>query len=157
MVTTPLDIVRAVDDPELPHVTIGDLGMVRAVEVDGRAVRVRITPTFTGCPATEQIRSDVELALRSAGYEPTVEFVMAPAWSTDDISRAGRQKLQAAGIAPPSPSVGRPRGAFHRGGGGGTALETAAAGGGGGCGVNDVGVGGGWECRTCCNAGGGGH
>ena len=103
MVTTPLDLVRAVDDPELPHVTIGDLGMVRAVEVDGRAVRVRITPTFTGCPATEQIRSDVELALRSAGYEPTVEFVMAPAWSTDDISRAGRQKLRAAGIAPPSP------------------------------------------------------
>ena len=95
MVTTPLDIVRAVDLDGANHAEIADR--------DVGKFRVRITPTFTGCPATEQIRSDVELALRSAGYEPTVEFVMAPAWSTDDISRTGRQKLRAAGIAPPSP------------------------------------------------------
>lgn len=99
-----LDIVRAVDDPELPHVTIGDLGMVRAVTVDGRTVHVRITPTYTGCPATEQIRADVEAAVQGAGYEPAVEFEMAPAWSTDDISVEGRAKLHAAGIAPPAPA-----------------------------------------------------
>ena len=60
-------LVRAVDDPELPHVTIGDLGMVRSVEVDGNAAHVRLTPTYTGCPATEQIRSDVEAAVLAAG------------------------------------------------------------------------------------------
>ena len=102
--STLLDIVRAVDDPELPHVTIGDLGMVRGVDVDGRTVHVRITPTYTGCPATEQIRADVEAAVTAAGYEPDVEFEMAPAWSTDDISAEGRAKLHAAGIAPPAPA-----------------------------------------------------
>ena len=104
MVTAPAELVRSVDDPELPHVTIGDLGMVRTVEVTGRTVHVRIAPTYTGCPATDQIRADVETTLQAAGYEPTVEFVMAPAWSTDDISTEGRAKLQAAGIAPPRPT-----------------------------------------------------
>ena len=94
-------LVRAVDDPELPHVTIGDLGMVRSVEVDGNAAHVRLTPTYTGCPAPEQIRSDVEAAVLAAGYEPSVEFVMSPPWSTDDITDQGRAKLTAAGIAPP--------------------------------------------------------
>ena len=65
-------IVRDVDDPELPHVTIGDLGMVRSVAVDGATATVEITPTYTGCPATEQIRDDVESAAREAGYLPTV-------------------------------------------------------------------------------------
>ena len=102
--STLLEIVRAVDDPELPHVTSGDLGMVRGVAVDGRTVHVRITPTYTGCPATEQIRADVEAAVAAAGYEPSVEFEMAPAWSTDDISAEGRAKLHAAGIAPPAPA-----------------------------------------------------
>ena len=109
MVTAPADLVRSVDDPELPHVTIGDLGMVRTVDVTGRTVHVRIAPTYTGCPATDQIRADVETALQAAGYEPTVEFVMAPAWSTDDISTEGRAKLRAAGIAPPGPHPRRPR------------------------------------------------
>lgn len=101
------DIVAAVDDPELPHVTIGDLGMVRSVEVapDGSSVTVLLTPTFTGCPATEQIGQDVSEALRSAGFEPTVEFSFTPAWSTDWITEAGRAKLAAAGIAPPPSGV----------------------------------------------------
>ena len=97
-------LVRAVDDPELPHVTIGDLGMVRDVALDGRTAHIRITPTYTGCPATEQIRADVEAAVTDAGYEPQVEFQMAPAWTTDDISPEGRAKLHAAGIAPPAPA-----------------------------------------------------
>ena len=99
-----LDIVRSGDDPELPHVTIGDLGMVRNVALDGRTAHIRITPTYTGCPATEQIRADVEAAVAEAGYEPNVEFEMAPPWSTDDISPEGRAKLHAAGIAPPAPA-----------------------------------------------------
>ena len=101
-------IVRAVDDPELPHVTIGELGMVRAVETDGTAATVRLTPTYTGCPATEQIQADVEAAVVAAGYEPTVEFVWSPPWSTDDITPSGRAKLHAAGIAPPAPAADGP-------------------------------------------------
>ena len=101
-------LVRAVDDPELPHVTIGDLGMVRSVEVDGRSAHVRLTPTYMGCPATEQIRSDVEAAVVAAGYEPSVEFVMSPPWSTDDITDQGRAKLTAAGIAPPGAAADGP-------------------------------------------------
>ncbi len=97
-------LVRAVDDPELPHVTIGELGMVRSVEVDGGAAHVRLTPTYTGCPATEQIQADVEAAVIAAGYEPSVEFVMSPPWTTDDITAEGRAKLAAAGIAPPAPA-----------------------------------------------------
>jgi ring-1,2-phenylacetyl-CoA epoxidase subunit PaaD len=103
---TDLDtIVRAVDDPELPHVTIGDLGMVRSVELDGRAATVRLTPTYTGCPATEQIQADVEAAVIAAGYEAHVHFVWSPPWTTDDITPAGRAKLHAAGIAPPGPAA----------------------------------------------------
>ena len=102
--TAILDIVRSIDDPELPHVTIGDLGMVRKVALDGRIAHIRITPTYTGCPAPEQIRADVEAAVVAAGYEPNVEFEMAPPWSTDDISTEGRAKLRAAGIAPPAPA-----------------------------------------------------
>ena len=106
---TDLDtVVRAVDDPELPHVTIGDLGMVRSVELDGDAATIRLTPTYTGCPATEQIQADVEAAVASAGYVPTVEFVWSPPWSTDDITPAGRAKLHAAGIAPPLPAADGP-------------------------------------------------
>ena len=101
-------LVRAVDDPELPHVTIGELGMVRSVEGDGRSAHVRLTPPYTGCPATEQIRADVEAAVVEAGYEPAVEFVMSPPWTTDDITPDGRAKLAAAGIAPPAPAADGP-------------------------------------------------
>ena len=110
MVTTLVDaaaldaLVRELDDPELPHVTIGDLGIVRAVEVDGDRARVVLTPTYTGCPATEQIRDDVTEAVRAAGYEPDVRMVMAPAWSTDWITPRGHERLRAAGITPPPPT-----------------------------------------------------
>ena len=101
-------LVRAVDDPELPHVTIGELGMVRSVEIEGARAHVRLTPTYTGCPATEQIQADVEAAVVAAGYEPAVEFVMSPPWTTDDITDEGRAKLTAAGIAPPGPAADGP-------------------------------------------------
>jgi ring-1,2-phenylacetyl-CoA epoxidase subunit PaaD len=99
--------VREIEDPELPHVTIGDLGIVRSITIEGSTATVLLTPTYTGCPATEQIRDDVEEAVRAAGYEPDVQLVMSPAWSTDWITERGHQRLLAAGIAPPPP-VGDP-------------------------------------------------
>ena len=95
--------VAAVLDPELPVVTIEDLGILRevAVEESGR-VRVLITPTYSGCPAMDAIRSDVLSALAAAGYvDAVVELVLSPAWTTDWISEAGRRKLEEYGIAPP--------------------------------------------------------
>lgn len=95
-------LIAAIEDPELPHLTIGDLGIVRAVElVDGGRARVVLTPTFTGCPAAAQISRDVADVLRRAGYEPDVVMQLAPAWSTDWITPVGRRKLARAGIAPP--------------------------------------------------------
>ena len=93
--------VRDVEDPELPHVTIGDLGIVRSVTIDGSTASVELTPTYTGCPATEQIRDDVEAVVRDAGLRPDVQMVMSPAWTTDWITPRGRERLHAAGITPP--------------------------------------------------------
>lgn len=101
------EMVREIDDPELPHVTIGDLGIVRSVEVDGNRATVILTPTYTGCPATEQIRDDVASVVQMAGFEPDVRFAISPAWTTEWISDRGRERLRAAGIAPP-PAVGEP-------------------------------------------------
>jgi ring-1,2-phenylacetyl-CoA epoxidase subunit PaaD len=100
------DAVATVVDPEIRVVTIADLGILRDVTVDeaGRAV-VTITPTYTGCPAMDVIRTDVATAARGAGaIDVEVRTVLAPAWSTDRISADGRAKLSAAGIAPPSPT-----------------------------------------------------
>ena len=99
------DLVREIDDPELPHVTIGDLGIVRSVTVDGDTATVLLTPTYTGCPATEQIRDDVADAVRAAGYQPDVRLVMSPAWTTDWITERGHERLRSAGIAPPPPAT----------------------------------------------------
>jgi ring-1,2-phenylacetyl-CoA epoxidase subunit PaaD len=102
------DVAAAVVDPELPVLTIADLGVLRDVRtVAGGAVEVDITPTYIGCPALETIRSDVENALHDAGFESVaVRTVLAPAWSTDWISEAGLRKLRDYGIAPPSRGTG---------------------------------------------------
>ncbi|MEV6826207.1 1,2-phenylacetyl-CoA epoxidase subunit PaaD [Amycolatopsis sp. NPDC051102] len=95
-------VAATVTDPELPMLTLADLGVLRSVsEEDGRVV-VAITPTYTGCPAMDTMRDDLEHALVSAGY-PDVEIrtQLSPAWSSDWISAAGREKLASAGIAPP--------------------------------------------------------
>ena len=90
-----------VPDPEIPVVSVVDLGIVREVH----AGRVVITPTYTGCPATQAIERDIRAALDSAGYRSTaVETCLSPPWTTDWISEAGRRKLQAYGIAPPTRS-----------------------------------------------------
>jgi ring-1,2-phenylacetyl-CoA epoxidase subunit PaaD len=105
-------IVSAVPDPEIPVITIADLGVLRGVERRGDAIVVTLTPTYTGCPATLAIRMDVETALTIAGFsQARIETVLAPAWSTDDITEAGRAKLHAYGIAPPrrgGTGVGQP-------------------------------------------------
>jgi ring-1,2-phenylacetyl-CoA epoxidase subunit PaaD len=100
------DLVAAVPDPELPMITIGDLGILRDVQVDadGRVV-VEITPTYSGCPAMDAIRVDVLARLVAAGYSNAeVRLVLAPAWTTDWITPAGRAALSRHGIAPPHPA-----------------------------------------------------
>jgi ring-1,2-phenylacetyl-CoA epoxidase subunit PaaD len=98
-----LEIAGAVPDPELPVLTIADLGVLRAVEVgDDGAVEVTITPTYSGCPAMETIRHDIQGALADAGFSDVrIRTVLAPAWTTDWISDRGRAALQEFGIAPP--------------------------------------------------------
>ena len=105
-----LAVARAVPDPELPVLTLGDLGVIRDLRVaaDG-AVEVDLTPTYTGCPATAVIADDVQDALRRAGaHQVRVRTVLAPAWTTDWMSETGRRKLRADGIAPPGPAAGGP-------------------------------------------------
>ncbi|MER5990124.1 1,2-phenylacetyl-CoA epoxidase subunit PaaD [Streptomyces viridosporus] len=106
--TTPLEaelleLAGSVPDPELPVLTLRELGVVRAVHVRGTdAVEVELTPTYTGCPAVEAMSLDIERVLREHGVrEVTVRTVLAPAWSTDDITDEGRRKLREFGIAPP--------------------------------------------------------
>ncbi|MDQ4053837.1 MAG: phenylacetate-CoA oxygenase subunit PaaJ [Actinomycetota bacterium] len=99
-------VAARVLDPELPVVTIEDLGILRDVtEDDQRRVHVQITPTYSGCPALETIRTDLIDALTEAGYRRVcVEFVLSPAWTTDWLTDEARAKLSAYGIAPPSPT-----------------------------------------------------
>ena len=103
-----LAVAGAVPDPEIPVITLADLGVLRgATWRDGRVV-VRLSPTYTGCPATLAIQLAVEAALRDAAFaDARVEIVLSPAWSTDDITEEGRRKLEAFGIAPPNRGAGR--------------------------------------------------
>jgi ring-1,2-phenylacetyl-CoA epoxidase subunit PaaD len=95
-------------DPEIPVLTIADLGVLRDVRVAGEAIEIAITPTYSGCPAMAMIALEIELALDRAGLpRPTVTTVLSPAWTTDWMSEDGRRKLQAYGIAPPQPASGR--------------------------------------------------
>ncbi|WP_285136437.1 1,2-phenylacetyl-CoA epoxidase subunit PaaD [Microbacterium sp. lyk4-40-TSB-66] len=97
------DLAAAVVDPEVPVLTIADLGVLRDVRLDGDTVTVTITPTYSGCPAVDAIRDDIVLALTSAGFERVVvKTTLAPAWTTDWMSEAGKRKLTAYGIAPPT-------------------------------------------------------
>lgn len=92
-----------VTDPEIPVLTIEDLGILRKVEVDGDAATVTITPTYSGCPAMSQITADVSAALRDAGVGTIrVETTLSPAWTTDWMTEDGKRKLEEYGIAPPT-------------------------------------------------------
>jgi ring-1,2-phenylacetyl-CoA epoxidase subunit PaaD len=97
-------VAAAVPDPEVPVLTIGDLGVLRDVTVDADGhVQVTVTPTYSGCPAMDAIRTDVVTALTDAGFAPAhVNTVLSPAWTSDWMSDEGKRKLLAYGIAPPS-------------------------------------------------------
>lgn len=103
-------VLEQVTDPEIPVLTIADLGILRDVVVDeAGTVHVDITPTYSGCPAMDEIRTDVRAALERAGAPAVdVRLVLAPAWTTDWLSEAGRDKLVEYGIAPPGPRPAGP-------------------------------------------------
>lgn len=99
------EVAAGVPDPELPMVTLADLGILRAAVADGDTVTVTVTPTYSGCPAMREISADLSRRLRAAGWARVeVRTALAPRWTSDWISAAGRQKLAAAGIAPPAPA-----------------------------------------------------
>ncbi|MGI8987827.1 MAG: 1,2-phenylacetyl-CoA epoxidase subunit PaaD [Nocardioidaceae bacterium] len=97
------EVAATVLDPEMPMLSLADLGVLRDVQVDDDArVVVTITPTYSGCPAMATMRADLQVRLRSAGFEDVeVRTALHPAWSTDWISDGGRRKLREAGISPP--------------------------------------------------------
>jgi ring-1,2-phenylacetyl-CoA epoxidase subunit PaaD len=92
-----------IPDPEIPVISLVDLGVVRDVAVDGAHVRIEFTPTFLGCPALEVMRRAMEEKVEALGGEPEVAVIQDDSWSTDRISPAGREKLREAGFAPPAP------------------------------------------------------
>ncbi len=102
------DAAATVVDPEIPVLTIADLGVLRDVVVRDDGVEVAITPTYSGCPAMNMIALEVELALTRAGISDVkVRTVLSPAWTTDWMTEEGRRKLKDYGIAPPAKSAGR--------------------------------------------------
>ncbi len=104
-------IAEQVPDPELPMVSLADLGILRDVQQQGDAVTVTITPTYSGCPAMREISHDLRHRLRQAGFaDVRVRTELSPPWSSDWITDVGRAKLEAAGIAPPHPAGSRPPG-----------------------------------------------
>jgi ring-1,2-phenylacetyl-CoA epoxidase subunit PaaD len=92
-----------VEDPEIPVISLVDLGVIRDVSVDGDSVHVEFTPTFLGCPALDYMRARMAEAIEQLGAEADVEVVLDDSWSTDRITPEGRNKLRAAGFAPPAP------------------------------------------------------
>jgi ring-1,2-phenylacetyl-CoA epoxidase subunit PaaD len=112
--------LAGVADPEIPAISVVDLGVVRDVAVEDGRVRVHFTPTFLGCPAVEVMRERMEEAVRGLGAEPEVDVVFDEPWTTDRITPEGRRKLREVGFAPPAPrAAGAPqlvelqRGAFR--------------------------------------------
>jgi ring-1,2-phenylacetyl-CoA epoxidase subunit PaaD len=104
-------VAETVTDPELPMLTLAELGVLRSVEDNGDRVVVAITPTYTGCPAMDAMRDDLDHRLRSAGYRDVeIKVVLEPAWTTDWITESGRRKLAEASIAPPGPAPKRASG-----------------------------------------------
>lgn len=94
-------ILETVKDPEVPVLSVVDLGVIRAVAVEEQQVIVTITPTYTGCPAMDMISMHIKMALNAAGYQTTIQTVLSPAWTTDWMTENGKQQLKAYGIAPP--------------------------------------------------------
>lgn len=106
-------VASQVCDPEIPVLTIADLGVLRDVRACAGRIEIDITPTYSGCPAMTTIALDLALALEKAGFaDATIRTVLSPAWTTDWLSEEGRRKLRACGIAPPAPGEPAGRGAL---------------------------------------------
>ncbi len=104
------DWLDAVPDPEIPVISVVDLGIVRDLAWEGDTLIVTVTPTYSGCPATTIISLDIETALRAHGIEALeIRRQLSPAWTTDWLSDKGRAKLEGYGIAPPQPAGGPER------------------------------------------------
>jgi ring-1,2-phenylacetyl-CoA epoxidase subunit PaaD len=97
------EALEEIPDPEIPVVSLVDLGVIRSVEVENGQVRIEFTPTFLGCPALEFMKRAMEEKVAGLGVEPEVQVISDDSWSTDRITPAGREKLRAAGFAPPAP------------------------------------------------------
>jgi ring-1,2-phenylacetyl-CoA epoxidase subunit PaaD len=96
--------LEEIKDPEIPVLSIVDLGIVRDVSIDDQRVVVTITPTYTGCPAMDMIAASIKMELMARGYaDVLVKFVISPAWTTDWMTEKGKQQLKEYGIAPPNP------------------------------------------------------
>lgn len=94
-------ILEKVSDPEIPVLSIMEMGVVRTATINGKKVKVQITPTYSGCPAMDVIGDDIKKALEEEGYEAEIELILSPAWTTDWITEKGRKALEEYGIAPP--------------------------------------------------------
>jgi ring-1,2-phenylacetyl-CoA epoxidase subunit PaaD len=101
-------------DPEIPVISLVDLGVIRSVDVREGHVHVEFTPTFLGCPALEVMKRALEEKVRELGAEPDVEVVNDDSWGTDKITAAGREKLRAAGFAPPAPRLVQLQSIVHK-------------------------------------------
>lgn len=96
-----INILESVKDPEVPVLSVLDLGVIRDVKIDGKNIAIKLTPTYSGCPAMDTIAMDLKLSFAAKEYLASVELVLAPAWTTDWISEKGRQALIEYGITPP--------------------------------------------------------
>lgn len=133
------DWLDQVPDPEIPVISVVDLGIVRDVRWEGDALEVAVTPTYSGCPATSVIAMDIETALRDHGIEkPRIRTQISPPWTTDWLSEKGRRKLREYGIAPPQ-AAGGPDACPHCGG---TDLERISQFGSTPCKAH-------WRCKSC--------
>ena len=97
------EALEEIPDPEIPVVSLVELGVIRSVDVQNEHVRIEFTPTFLGCPALEMMKRAMEEKIAGLGAQPEVEVISDDSWSTDRITAAGREKLRAAGFAPPAP------------------------------------------------------
>jgi ring-1,2-phenylacetyl-CoA epoxidase subunit PaaD len=108
------EALEKIPDPEIPVVSLVDLGVIRSVDVSNGHVRIEFTPTFLGCPALEVMKRAMEEKVRELGAEPEVSVINDDSWGTDKITAAGREKLRAAGFAPPAPRLVQLQSQVHK-------------------------------------------
>ena len=108
------EALEEIPDPEIPVVSLVDLGVIRSVDVRNGHVHIEFTPTFLGCPALEVMKRAMEEKIRELGAEPEVSVINDDSWGTDKITAAGREKLRAAGFAPPAPRLVQLQSQVHK-------------------------------------------